>query len=148
MNSLCLLFFLSFFLSFFVSISTITFHNVHHSHCSFLAFTDFIFTVTGLFSFFLVFIIPSVFQIVSRYFMLKRYGSGSDVTAYSGFSSGNKWVYASLIVGLSAFNFAVGDLIWNSPLASTSGAVATALVAITCMTAYEWYRRKQAAQRA
>lgn len=45
---------------------------------------DQILSFTGLFSFFLVFIIPCTFQVLSRRTLILKYGKGADTTDYSG----------------------------------------------------------------
>ena len=51
---------------------------------SILGELDTIFTFTGLFAFFLVFIIPCIFQWLSKRTMVKIYGPGADHTPYTG----------------------------------------------------------------
>ncbi|KNC46149.1 uncharacterized protein AMSG_00267 [Thecamonas trahens ATCC 50062] len=65
-----------------------------------------IFTITGLFAFFLELIIPPMLLILSHNYMVSRWGKGSQVTPYSTIFSGRSVAYAVLTIGLLAFAFA------------------------------------------
>eukprot|EP01105_Mastigella_eilhardi_P012074 TRINITY_DN2779_c0_g1_i1.p1 TRINITY_DN2779_c0_g1~~TRINITY_DN2779_c0_g1_i1.p1 ORF type:complete len:421 (-),score=84.47 TRINITY_DN2779_c0_g1_i1:50-1312(-) len=75
---------------------------------------DKIFTFSGMFAFFLVFIIPCVYQWLSKRTMVKLYGKGADRTPYSGFYSHDAFVLVALVVGLAAFALAFVDAVLPS----------------------------------
>ncbi|KAH3742534.1 amino acid transporter [Pelomyxa schiedti] len=71
---------------------------------------DSILAFTGMFSFFLVFIIPCVFQVLSRWTLTKKYGKDSDKTMFSGYHSWTLWVIIIGVIGIGAWVFSLVDM--------------------------------------
>eukprot|EP00727_Mastigamoeba_balamuthi_P012013 m51a1_g7434 hypothetical protein (486) ;mRNA; r:51912-53707 len=68
---------------------------------------DTIFTIAGMFGFAIEFVVPPVFQWLSRRACVRRWGKGSDVTPFTGTHSGPVPVWVTFAVGIAAFAFSI-----------------------------------------
>ena len=76
---------------------------------------DIIFSFTGIFDFALEFLIPAVFQCLSVYTFVKRWGKGSEKTDYTGWHSKPFVAWFTIVVGVIAaivsLTFTIMDLV-------------------------------------
>ncbi|EMD48200.1 amino acid transporter, putative [Entamoeba histolytica KU27] len=66
-----------------------------------------IFNFAGIFGFFLLFIIPGVLQIYSKFIIRRKWGSKTYVTSFSGKYSSSYWAWPILIIAIICFSFAL-----------------------------------------